>query len=312
MRLLRRQTDRWLLAYQAAVYALFAGLVVAFPRVGLPGQMGIYFVALMLTQKYESPLHYSTHTPLFNAPWLNRLHRISWCVLSLPAVLYRREHFHHHRHNNRPTDRTSTLTSSGTAHCSVISYALRATWTPFGFFGELTTAEKRECAAHWLLCALLHAAVFAYDARTCILFWVPVVWILAPLANALFCYLGHVPGTPYDKGRSATYFPVHTRWHRFLSWVDFHNAAFHLTHHLKPSLHWSQLGSAQSAREREYEERGSPRSLAFNSMILCNPIALLMAIWRANAARADIAVLPHARRITESAPVIRCATSESE
>jgi beta-carotene hydroxylase len=295
--LLRRKSDWLLLAYQAAVYGLFALLFLVFRNAPLWCKLALYPVAALLTQKYESPLHYATHAPVFRAKIGNTVHRLSWFIFPLPAVLYRREHFHHHRHDNLGPDKTTTVDASGRRHVSVLVYVCRNIASTRGFWNRLDRAEQREAALHVALCVALAAILFSIDPVTTLVFWLPVSWVIAPAMNALFCYFGHVPGNPHSKYLASTYAPVERPWQRALCWLDFHNAAFHLTHHLFPGVHWSELERVQKALEGEYQRRGSPRSLAFNSMILLNPLALLATVWRVNRARdaTPIASLPPAR-----------------
>jgi fatty acid desaturase len=296
-RLMRRKSDWLLLAYQAAVYGLFAVLFLVFRHAPPWGKVASYPVAALLTQKYESPLHYATHTPVFRAKIWNTVHRLSWFIFPLPAAVYRREHFHHHRYDNVGSDKTTTLDASGRRHVSVLTYVSRNIASTRGFWNGLEGPERREAALHVALCVALGAVLFSVDRFATLAFWLPVSWVIAPAMNALFCYLGHVPGNPHSKYLASTYVPVEGRWQRALCWLDFHNAAFHLTHHLFPGVHWSELERVQKAAEGEYRRRGSPRSLAFNSMILLNPLALVATVWRVNRAR-------HAMRI-ESLPAAR-------
>ncbi|HEY3595529.1 MAG TPA: fatty acid desaturase, partial [Polyangiaceae bacterium] len=239
----------------------------------------------LLTQKYESCLHYAVHTPVFQKKLMNGLHRLTWSVFPLPVVLYRREHFHHHRYNNLSHDQTTTLDASGTKHVSVFRYVARNISSTRDFYALLSRAERREAIVHVALCVALEVALCLFHRSAGLLFWLPVSWLGAPAMNALFCYFGHVPGNPYNKFRASTYVPVLHRWQRALSWLDFHNSAYHLTHHLFPSVHWSELHSLQKRMEPEYARQNSPRSMSFNSMILLNPFALFSTIWRVNRAR---------------------------
>jgi beta-carotene hydroxylase len=283
--LLRRKNDWLLIAYQAAVYGLFATLFLTFRHGPLWFKVVAYPIAALLTQKYESPLHYATHLPLFRKKYLNTIHRLSWCIFPLPAVMYRREHFHHHRHNNLGRDQTTTLDASRERHVSVLAYVWRNVASTRGFWNALNGSERREAALHLGLCVALEIGLCLFDRTTTLVFWLPVSWLIAPAMNALFCYFGHVPGNPYSRYLASTYVPVTSRWQRLLCWLDFHNSAYHLTHHLFPGVHWSDLGHVQKDLEPEYQRRGSPRSLAFNSMIVLNPFALFSTIWRVNRAR---------------------------
>jgi fatty acid desaturase len=291
---LRRKSDWLLLAYQTSVYALLAALFIAFSRGPLWVKVASYPIAALLTQKYESCLHYAVHAPVFRKKVWNGLHRLSWCVFPLPVVLYRREHFHHHRYNNLSHDQTTTLDESGARHVSVLTYVRRNVASTRDFYALLTRSERREAALHLVLCVALQVGLCLFDRSTGALFWLPVAWVGAPAMNALFCYFGHVPGNPYNKYRASTYVPVDHWWQRALSWLDFHNSAYHLTHHLFPSVHWSELDRLQKKMEPEYTRHRSPRSLAFNSMILLNPFALFATIWRVNRARDTTSIAPPA------------------
>jgi hypothetical protein len=57
-------------------------------------------------------------------------------------------------------------------------------------------------------------------------------------------------------------------------------------------VHWSELDKLQKKMEPEYARHRSPRSLAFNSMILLNPFALFTTIWRVNKARDATSIAP--------------------
>jgi fatty acid desaturase len=289
---LRRKSDWLLLAYQASVYSLLAGLFVAFSRGPLWVKVVSYPIAALLTQKYESCLHYAVHAPVFRKKFLNALHRLSWFVFPLPVVLYRREHFHHHRFNNLSHDQTTTLDDSGSKHVSVFTYVARNISSTRDFYVLLNASERREALVHIGLCIALEAALCFFDRAAGLAFWLPVSWLGVPAMNALFCYFGHVPGNPYNKFRASTYVPVHHWWQRALTWLDFHNSAYHLTHHLFPSVHWSELESLQKRMEPEYAKHRSPRSLAFNSMILLNPFALFTTIWHVNRKRNAVSIAP--------------------
>ena len=277
----RRKEDMLLLLYQGAVYGAFAGLFFAFPRSPLWVQVLLFPVGLLLTQKLESPLHYSIHTPVFWSKWLNRVHRLSWFIQPFPTVLYRREHFIHHRYDNTDQDETSSLNRAGDGHVSVWQYVGGGFVFSLGEIYQRTTRPERyECLVFFVLVLGFQYALFLIDPFTTLVFWLPLMWIGSSAMNALYCYLGHVPGNPNDPYLAATYFPVRTRWHRVLNWLDFHNMAFHLTHHLYPKTHWADLYRVQAGLLDEFVRRGSPKTLAFNSSILLNPFMLPIMVWR--------------------------------
>jgi fatty acid desaturase len=290
--ILRRPEDRILLAHQIATYALYAVLFVLFAQVPWWGKALCFFVGAMLAQRYEGGLHYSTHTPIFRSKRLNHLHRLSWSLFPLPAILYRAEHFHHHRYNNKLEDLTTTLDPTGKSHVTVWEYALSSLVDRKfkQFYSRLSPRERRECLLGFGLYVALTATLCALDPFTGLVFWLPLTAIVAPLIMDVHCYLDHVPGNPYDEFHLATYFNVRTRWHRFCSLVDLNNSAYHLTHHRFPGVHWSELPRVQAEWLDEYQQRGSPESFAFGKTMMLNPIAFFWIVWRANAARHDMQI----------------------
>ena len=302
----RRKEDVQLLLYQGLVLAAFAGLFIAFPRVPVWGQVLLFGVGLLLTQKLESPLHYSVHTPVFWSKGLNYLHRLSWCIQPFPTVLYRREHFHHHRYDNRNEDETSTLNRAGDGHVGVWRYVVEGVAAAWGrdVYREMTRPEMYESLVFIVLVLGFQFALFLIDPFTTLVFWLPLMWIGSTGMNALYCYLGHVPGNPNDPYLAATYFPIRTRWHRILNWLDFHNVGVHLTHHLYPKTHWADLWRVQAKLLDEFSRRGSPRTLAFNSTILLNPFALPIMIWRAHRAGRKLWGNPSVKEESKPVPEI--------
>jgi fatty acid desaturase len=163
----------------------------------------------------------------------------------------------------------------------------------FGYFYvQLAPRQQRECQLGFALFVALEATMCLLDPLAGLLFWIPMTCVVAPVVMDLHCYTDHVPGNPYDAFHCATYFDVRTRWHRLCSLLDLHNAAYHLTHHRFPRVHWSDLPRVQAAWLDEYKRHNSPVSVGFGSGLLLNPLAFLWSLWRVNATRSSISIRP--------------------
>lgn len=305
--ILRRSEDLQLLAHQFVVFALYGALFVAFPAVPVWAKITIYFTAATLSQRYEGSLHYSSHHPVFRSSFLNKLHRLSYALFPPPAVLYRADHFHHHKFNNKRDDMTSTLNEAGTEHMSVWEY----TWDCLTnskfrvFYDRLSKADKSECLMGFALYFALLAALFSADPWTTLVYWLPMSSIVCPVVMDLHCYFDHVPGNPYDEFQQATWFDGTTPLHRVYAALDMYNAAYHLTHHRFPSIHWADIHNAQEKWVEEYRRRNSPLSVGYGASMLLNPFSFVWHMFTINSMRRDIPIVvkPKERRFQEDSAV---------
>lgn len=282
---------RWggvvLLAYFSVIVVVLFVLFWHFAAAPWWAKAVFLWVGCILAGRIEAILHWTTHFPVFRRNALNLVHRLSFCVLPLPAIWYRYLHFHHHRFNNGPSDATTTVADGAKAHASIWTYlGLSLRELHIGqFFGEMKPRHKVECLASFALTVALTAALAVIDWHSLVLFWVPVTWIGSTLMVAVYNYTDHVPGTPDNPYRYATYVPLNSRYRRFLSLLDLHNISTHLTHHRAPGVYWTELPRQQAAWEGEYRQRNAPISAALNSAILFNPVAFAGMLYRVNAAR---------------------------
>lgn len=296
---LRRKEDRFLLSYQIVITGIFLALFFLFPLVPLVGKIALFWFGAVLTSRFEHIVHASAHWPLFRSRVANRLHRLTLALIPPPAVFYRYEHLEHHEHSNVATDPTSTLTADGTCHQPLWQYLatafdlshVRKVWQ------RMRPADQRECVTSLAITAALTGVLVAVNWQVTICFWIPVTWLASPLVAALYDYLDHVPGNPYDEFAAATYRGVRSRFARLLSLLDLHNQTAHLTHHRFPGVHWSALLRVHEEWIPEYERRGSPRSRA--SLIdFVNPVAFFRMVWRVHRDRDTV---PVGRRTPERA-----------
>jgi|GEM_PF-3147888 len=280
--ILRRKEDRFLLVYQVVLTALLLATAAAWNMV--PTAINIVFVwcALVLTTKYENIVHCAIHYPVFQNKSLNRLHRLSLCVVPPPAVWYRVEHFRHHRFNNRLADETSTLEPRGRTHQTPITYILAVFTEPSYYlrlWRAMRPAERREGLVSLFFSLLTTMCLAFINLRATLCFWIPVVWIGSFVMMSLYDYLDHVPGDPENEFRYATYAHPKNWFERLIARLDMYNRATHLTHHRSPKIHWADVLAVQEQWLGRYEKEESPRSLA-PMLDIINPIGFLRALAR--------------------------------
>lgn len=290
---LRRREDRWLLGYQICLYLLFAGIFVLFSRVSVVWQIALWWIGAVLTMRYEGLLHWCVHTPIFRTKRLNKLHRLSFCVIPPPVVFYRIEHFNHHQLENAASDPSTTLAESGRSHYGIFRYMLEGLTRPgfFPFYRRMSPSERRECILSLGLTLALAIGLFMIDAYATLIFWIPVTWIASFPLVALLNYVDHVPGDPGEAFRYATYAETRTPYQRLLSLIDLHNFTYHLSHHRFPQVHWADLGDLHAASLDDYKRNGSPVTYGLNSSLVFNPVAFLTMIYRLQRDR-DRALMP--------------------
>ncbi len=90
--MLRRKEDRFLLGMQIGIYALLFFMFFAFQFAPLFVKALMIWVGALVMSRYESVLHWSIHYPVFRSQPLNKMHRLSFCVMPMPAIFYRYEH----------------------------------------------------------------------------------------------------------------------------------------------------------------------------------------------------------------------------
>jgi fatty acid desaturase len=307
-RLLRRKEDAVLLAYLTAIYAVLITFYFIFSAAPPWGRIAMFWIGSVLAGRIEAILHWTTHHASFRSDRFNLLHRLSYCLIPVPAIWYRYLHFHHHRFDNSPADLTSTVGADGGAHQSLPRYLLGSLLRPnyFPILRQMKPAGRREFWLSMSLTLLVTAVFFVVDWYATLLFWLPVTWISSTLVVALYNYTDHVPGDPQDPIRYATYSPLGTRYQRLLSYLDLHNISTHVTHHRFPAVYWADLPARQRREEPLYRARRTPLTFALNSGILFNPLAFLTMTWevsrRRGQRRADAAAAPHLSDAAGSSP----------
>ena len=288
----RRKEDWFLLFYQGLIFAVYLAFFYYFSSVPWWGRISMFYVAAILTTRFEGVMHWSIHSPIFRSNRFNYLHRLTFAFIPPPAIFYRHEHLHHHLYDNIAEDHTTTLAENATEHQRVGEYTTGSMLTPahfLYFWRQMTSGERHECLLSFGLTWSLAAVLFYFDPYATIFFWIPVTWVLSFMVIGLYNYFDHVPGNPYDEFKLATYRPVETRWEKVLALLDLHNDSYHLTHHRYPSMHWTDIPKLHREWLGEYKRYGSPVT-ALSDDDFFNPVAFVHSVWEVRRRRQEVAI----------------------
>ena len=280
----RKARDAQLVVELCANVIITYGLVYAVPttwwKVALLLPWSLYS-ALSL----DNVLHYLNHWPLFPRRWQNALVRALALPLLQPALEISIVHWEHHKYNDVEEDQSvffaRIVGRSKRRGSGVLRYALREVfgslkgslpWTALPpVLSRLARtrpaqhAEVRLC--RWVVFAV-PLALAALDPLNTLCFFVPLVVIAPLIASLLMNLTDHVPGTLTHPFRQATYAEPKAAFARLLSSINRHSAATHLTHHLFPKVHWTELPALQRELAPTYERHGAPRSMLLESSAL--------------------------------------------
>jgi fatty acid desaturase len=291
-RLLKRREDLIPIAYLTLIYATLLVFFFHFTAAPWWAKAVMFWVGVVLSARTESILHWTTHFPAFHSRWLNQVHRLYYSLLPRPALWYAHHHFQHHRFDNSTDDLSTTLDNAGRQHLGLIDYLLLSFTVPDvgPVLEKMPVAQRRECTVSFSLSVAFVLGLGLLDWYATLLFWLPVTWLVSTVLIVLYNYTDHVPSNPANPMLYATYDPLRTSYRRFLSFLDLHNVATHITHHRFPGVYWSELPRKQEAWLPTYTSVGTPRTYALNSAIVANPFALILMSYRVHRARSAIPV----------------------
>ena len=146
----------------------------------------------------------------------------------------------HHRENSGPDDTRTTMTYNRTSRLDFLWYLADNIWTVFGlapylyFRAKHDPKNRRRMLAGMARYFAYFAAVFLYNWRIGI-FYVLVPILCMNFINAITAWVQHAfadPGHPDD-------FFVNTV--TVVDEVNFMNEGYHLCHHHRSSLHWTEM-----------------------------------------------------------------------
>jgi fatty acid desaturase len=175
----------------------------------------------------------------------------------------------HHKENSGPDDTTSTICYDRTSKLDFLWYLSDNIWTvvgltPFLYFQARGEDENRRRMLWGItLYAAFFAAVFIYDWR------IGLAYVLVPLLvmNFIMAMTAWVQHAFYDEERPEDYFANTVTVY---DEVNFMNEGYHLSHHHRSGLHWTEMPAHHERISNKMRESGSVvfRDLDFMELFL--------------------------------------------
>jgi fatty acid desaturase len=168
----------------------------------------------------------------------------------------------HHKENSGPDDTTSTIGYDRTNRLHFFWYLADNFWTvlglaPYAYFTAKGEGENRRRMLWGItLYAAYFAAVFIYNWR------LGIAYVLVPLLamNFIMAMTAWVQHAFYDEERPEDYFANTVTVY---DEVNFMNEGYHLCHHHKSGLHWTEMPAHLERIRDKMRESGS---LVFRDM----------------------------------------------
>ncbi len=175
----------------------------------------------------------------------------------------------HHKENSGPDDTTSTIGYDRTSKMDFFWYLSHNIWTvvgliPYVYFKTRGEDENRRRMLWGItLYAIYFAAVFIYDWR------IGLVYVVVPLLvmNFIMAMTAWVQHAFYDEERPEDYFANTVTVY---DEVNFMNEGYHLCHHHRSGLHWTEMPAHLERISGKMRESGSLvfRDLDFMELFL--------------------------------------------
>jgi fatty acid desaturase len=175
----------------------------------------------------------------------------------------------HHKENSGPDDTTSTIAYDRTSKIDFLWYLSHNIWTvlgliPYAYFKARGEDENRRRMLWGItLYSAYFAAAFIYDWR------IGIVYVLVPLLamNFIMAMTAWVQHAFYDEERPEDYFANTVTVY---DEVNFMNEGYHLCHHHRSGLHWTEMPAHLERISGKMRESGSVvfRDLDFMELFL--------------------------------------------
>jgi fatty acid desaturase len=162
----------------------------------------------------------------------------------------------HHKENGGPDDNASTNAYDRTRPLHFFWYLSDNIWTALGFapyaYFKARGDEKNRSRMFWGITRyfIYSGAVFLYDWR------IGIVYVLVPLLsmNFIMAITSWVQHAFCDPEHPDDYFACTVT---IFDEVNFMNEGYHLCHHHRSSLHWTELPAHQEGLRDKMKESGS-------------------------------------------------------
>jgi fatty acid desaturase len=175
----------------------------------------------------------------------------------------------HHRENSGPDDTTYSRVYDRTSRLDFLRYLSNNVWTvlglaPYAYF-KARGDEKNRKLMLWGIARYYayFGAVFIYDWR------IGIIFVLGPLLcmNFITAVTAWVQHAFYDPERPGDYFANTVT---VFDELNFMNEGYHLCHHYRAGLHWTEMPAHQERIREKMRESGSLvfRDLDFMELFL--------------------------------------------
>lgn len=175
----------------------------------------------------------------------------------------------HHKENSGPDDTTSTIRYDRTSKLDFLWYLSDNIWTvvgltPYLYFEARGEDENRRRMLWGItLYTIFFAAVFTYNWR------IGLAYVLVPVLvmNFIMAMTAWVQHAFYDEERPEDYFANTVTVY---DEVNFMNEGYHLSHHHRSGLHWTEMPAHHEHISSKMRESGSVvfRDLDFMELFL--------------------------------------------
>lgn len=256
---LRHQADWRALAVLTVQTLLMIGL-----WTGVFRNLAAWYAVAWLAVMSANAKHNHMHRRTFRAHWPNLLldHWLGWMTGTTATSILTEHNLRHHGHSNTGADFVrADLVGFRSQWLNVLCFFPRAAWElyvrkPLDF--RLWWRSNRplfwRALAEQLSLWGVFTVLFVVNWQATLLY-IALPWLHGQWWLVTFNLLQHqalAPDDPWQNSRSLT-----GRWFNFF----FFNVGFHTAHHLRPTLHWSELPAFHA---REIAPKIDPRLVSPN------------------------------------------------
>jgi fatty acid desaturase len=201
--------------------------------------------------------HSHAHKPIFRSAWLNRWFGRLWTLPGgIPSYWWRYKHMAvHHSHLGEDRDWVQPKRRSDGRYEHIWIYVLLYWPWRWGIhfwreFREAPPAVRRRAWGEFALFVVPWSLPFFVDPWMGLGLWLYPAWVGGSIIMGMGMYAQHAGGTDEHRYSHTTTFLSH----RFN--LTMFNAGFHIEHHEKPSVHWSELPKLHEQMKPELIEGG--------------------------------------------------------